>query len=152
MNVSSESVTKLIGLVQLTFQEMEATQRKKSPLKQGGEPMHHPNSQSNSHYNSHSHSHAQLPPRAHPLIDFKWEKSGLNDEYDLYDVISSPVFDTIGVSPHISAPALNLYPTSLGLTGFGDLQYYLIDVSSVPATVANQNEIKIRFDSVRGCT
>ena len=167
-----------------------SNQSKKSPLKLGGEPMHHSNSQSNSSYNFHSHSHTHSPPRPHQRIfvlsilaivltiatifievfdlelcefcgfndvfnnldnDFEWEKSGLNhNEYDLCDALSSPVVDTIGASPDTSSPALDVCPTGVGLTRFGDLEYYLIGVLSAPATVAIENEIKTRFDS--GCT
>ena len=116
-------------------------QGEKSPLQSGGEPMPHSNSNSNSH--SYSDVFNDLDD------DFKLEKSGLNGNvymYGLWDVLLSPVFDTVGAAADTSQPVFNLRPTGIGLSEFGDLEYYLIGLLSASAATIG-NEIKIRFDS-----
>ena len=83
--------------------------------------------------------------------DFELEKSDLNgNAYGLCEV--SPVFDTFGAAGDTSQYIyyiFDLCSIGVGLTGFGDLEYYFLGVLSAPA-VTNGNEIKMRFD--RGCT
>ena len=55
------------------------------------------------------------------------------------DELPPPVFVSVGASADTSAQVFNLYPTVVGLTGFGDLEYYLIGVLPVSA-VTNGNE------------
>ena len=63
--------------------------------------------------------------------DFELEKSDLNgNAYGLCDVLLSPVFDTVGAAADTSQPVFNLRPTGVGLTGFGDLEYYFLGVIS----------------------
>ena len=156
-------------------QQVAARKGEKSPLKSGGEPTHS-NSHPNSYLDSHTHSALRAHQSIFVLFtlaivltiattftevfdlevcefcgfndvfndlddEFESEKSGLNNnEYDLCDVSSSPVFDTLGAAADIS-------PTGVRLTGFGDLEYYLIGVLSAPVAVTNENETKLRFDS-----
>ena len=160
------------------LQAVAATQGEKSLLKPGGEPMPHSNSHSHSAprayptpfvlfilaivltiatifteiFDLYSREFCGFNDVFNDLDDdFELEKSGLNHtEYDLCEVLSSPLFDTVDAAAYTSAPVFNLRPKVVGLTGFGDLECYLIDVLLAPAVVTNENEIEIRFDS--GCT
>ena len=52
----------------------------------------------------------------------KWKKSGLtNNEYCVCDILSSPVFNTIGAAADTSTMAFYLHPTGVELAEFGDL-------------------------------
>ena len=75
--------------------------------------------------------------------DFELEKSGLNNnEYDLCDVLPSPVFDTIGGAAHT--------PPRTRLRKFGDLEYdfnVVLSASTTVRIVTNENEIRMKNKS-----
>ena len=70
--------------------------------------------------------------------DFELEKSGLNNnEYDLCDVLPSPVFIAIGVTAYTPPAVFEFNEARTGLREFGDLEYDFNGVLSATATVTN---------------
>ena len=83
--------------------------------------------------------------------DFELEKSGLNNnEYDLCDVLPSPVFDTFCAAAHIPPAVFEFNGTRTGLREFGDLEYdfnAVLSATRTVTTVPNENEIRMKNKS-----
>ena len=83
--------------------------------------------------------------------DFELEKSGLNNnEYDLCDVLPSPVFDTIGAAAYTPPAVFEFIETRTVLFEFGDLEYdfnAVLSATTTVTTVPNENEIRMKNKS-----